>query len=637
MQDIYRDNRLSGKSNFVTADSIIHPYFCFVNRVLIDTIKEIAIPNMRNMLQSMLTVAINDYRTVEDGEVRSDIEANIAYIAIGLELLDPGKSLKLPGNASTLAREELMLIRTRRKAKSFIFGTEQNYAYFEPVGIYRHDRNLEDFYQAKEWLSMRFPVTDITVEEGEDKQSNSFRRSVLLYRSLSLANVLGRPTMQSWQTVCKVLQLLGSEPAYMRGKFLLPSDYQTVLLNDNTDLKVTLKRLSEPFFRTKLMLTLRKAQPVSLGAASIFDLEDSEGRDGAIASFHLFPQACDPELPWIREEAGNYSEQAEGLPEFPLSLVILNSWGAGQASNLLLANQAKIDRKVPKSVITLNRLTTQRLPGGTSKTIDDRRWQILSTLFNMPANSTPAVFRSECWMDRHMETAIAGWVDSIAAVAPQEAPDTNKSATSANSIPKTTGKRTFQYHYLDPVPDLYAKIGQDAQYLKSTVNTLGLNNSNYNKHFDDFIRLSNRLESIAKSEIKSMKLSTDDRMLLANIDLILSKISPPTPVTYSVPSFNHDKEPGSNNQVTEIHNGINFGIGRPALLYVILQNGTRATLARGAVYSFYEVNGKPIKAEQWARKLAFNSILPPPWTKLFDVIQDPSMLRTKQIKSTKKH
>src|ERR1700722_5676703 len=45
MADIYKDNRLRGKSNFVTLDAIIHPYLALRNAILAKVIEEHLAPD----------------------------------------------------------------------------------------------------------------------------------------------------------------------------------------------------------------------------------------------------------------------------------------------------------------------------------------------------------------------------------------------------------------------------------------------------------------------------------------------------------------------------------------------------------------------------------------------------------------
>ncbi len=103
MGELYRNNRLNGKPNFVTLDSIVHPYFATTNGLIAAVIEEHATPELKQILSAMLKASVEDYRNCEDAEIKDDIQRNLAFLIVALRLLDP--SIKLPdmGGASDLA------------------------------------------------------------------------------------------------------------------------------------------------------------------------------------------------------------------------------------------------------------------------------------------------------------------------------------------------------------------------------------------------------------------------------------------------------------------------------------------------------------------------------------------------------
>src|SRR5579883_776053 len=103
MADIYREARLSGKSIFVTADSIIHPYLAFTNRLLAEVVLSRMIPDLQALLQAMEKVAEADYRQADDAEVRNDAKCNLAFLSVALRLLDAHYQIPRVGNVPELA------------------------------------------------------------------------------------------------------------------------------------------------------------------------------------------------------------------------------------------------------------------------------------------------------------------------------------------------------------------------------------------------------------------------------------------------------------------------------------------------------------------------------------------------------
>ncbi len=55
---------------------------------------------------------------------------------------------------------------------------------------------------------------------------------------------------------------------------------------------------------------------------------------------------------------------------------------------------------------------------------------------------------------------------------------------------------------------------------------------------------------------------------------------------------------------------------------MLCQTSQGSMLVRGGVYTFYEVSGTPMRAEHLKRKLQYDLLRPPVWTRSFDVIQE---------------
>ncbi len=69
MSDLYRQNRLAAKANYVTIDCVVHPYLAFTNSIYAETIRKHLLPITRSLLFAMLKVAVNDYKQADDAEV----------------------------------------------------------------------------------------------------------------------------------------------------------------------------------------------------------------------------------------------------------------------------------------------------------------------------------------------------------------------------------------------------------------------------------------------------------------------------------------------------------------------------------------------------------------------------------------
>jgi hypothetical protein len=418
MSELYRDNRLAGRANYVTMDCVVHPYLAFTNRVFAETIRKHLIPIARSLLTAMLKVALSDYKQAEDAEVRADIECNIAFMSLPLKLMDPAFIIPAVGRVPQMVQADYDAVVFARPGRSAIFGRNEDFSFYRPLGWYRSSPDLFTFYRVKTWLSrMYYPINDVTFD-SEGTKANNFRRSVLLYRSLDLARIDGKPAMDSWMHLVKGMFLLGSQVENWQEKNLYAHDYKSVFKANSADLKVTLEALSEPLYRTKLLLAVRRQKPVSLGSTSIFDLEEAKVVKDVVAAFKFIPSTGAPEEPWMRYAAGLYPKPQLTTNVFPVALLDLNAWGAPQAANSLLDSSWAMDESMPRTVSELKRWVLRRAIAGQVQPVECRIWSILSPSWRLLPDGIQTVVRGQSWAVRRLETVFAAWLDNLVAIAP---------------------------------------------------------------------------------------------------------------------------------------------------------------------------------------------------------------------------
>jgi hypothetical protein len=442
MGDLYRDNRLKGKPNFVTLDSIVHPYFATTNGLIAAVIEEHAMPELKQVLHAMLKAAVEDYRNAEDAEIKDDIQRNLAFLIVAIRLIDPSTKLPDMGGATDLSDKEMNNIASGFKTRSEIFDREENFEALAPLGWFAKRQKLSSFYRCAQWISrMDFPLTDVTVDT-ETGSGNLFRRSVLLYRALDRATIGGKPAVASWQKLVSVWELFAASSLRNRQRTLLYTDFKAVVPGGTQDLKATLNSLASPFFRTKLLLSVRKQKPVGLGATSIFDLADSGGDDAQHASFRLMPLIEDPEIPWIRARAENYTDDERGTVWCPLSLLILHARGAQAATNILYNGVSVLQPDLNKSIPELERLVAKPKAGQTLTAAWERSWNILSGYFKQFPTEAQAPLKTDLWMSRHLESAFSGWVDAHIALADISQNSVAEKPDAANAAATGSGTTT---------------------------------------------------------------------------------------------------------------------------------------------------------------------------------------------------
>jgi hypothetical protein len=655
MADVYRDNRLRGKPNFVTVDCIVHPYFAFTNGVAAAVITKYAASDLELMLLGMFNCSAMQYKNSQDTDVRDDVEKNAAFLIVAMKLLHPDATIPTVGQANAMADSELKLIQNGKDAQSVIYGKQLDYSLFQPIGWAGSNPTLANFFKCYQWLSQNsFTLSDPAIGSAAGKDSassahaagggsagdksaaadhgaagdvmqlpaagdatagnaasNEFRRSILLYECLQQGQVGTAPAFAQWKKVAAVMDILGSG-AQPHDRILCPADYSATF---GADKRISLNSLSEPLYRTKLLLSVRRSKPIEVGSASIFNQAEQRTSSDTTAFFRLFRPTEDVEIAWLKERAHAYTpEGAEGF-ETPLALLDLYAHASAQASNILTDMIWHLDPALAKQLPPL--VKSLKGSGQQQYSVGQGRWQILEQYFRPFPDAAQPPLRTTPFLSRHIESAFAAWVDSKLSLLPLAPP----AAPSAASIPEpsttdgATSSGMANFQYLEPCPDLYRKIATDAKTFMQQLSDVGCLPDGAKEKFLDFSRLSSRLAGIADRELNYQAISQVDMKLLADIDLVLDKVSQPLPGTI----YLNNGQPGK---------GCNLCLGRVGYLHVLCRTTKGEMLCRGAVYTYYEIAGGPITPEHWDRKLQFAMVRPPSWTNEFDIVQEGSVVRT---------
>lgn len=638
--DLYRSNRLKKKSNFVTVDALMHSFLAMRNGILASTVVEHAYPELTALVAAMMKTTSADYNEADDAEVRGDLEKNLAFLSVGLRLLDPSLPSPQMGNATVLATKELQNIRSFQYRRSAIFGVDEDFSTYKPYGWYNSSTKLQNFFKAKQWFSrVSFQLSENSKAEGA---GDSFRRSALLFRALDRSSVGKEPGIQIWQRLNQIFAELGPIIS-TEIKTLTPADYKEVFKSSNGDLKMSLQGLAEPFYRTKLLLSVRRQRPVQISSTSIFDIESSHPERASQAAFRLFPIVEPAELDWLKQRSHRFAKEGSDVPPPPLALLNMHARGFAQATNVLGENIWKLDPTLVTVVPTLMQ-AVKKQPA------KDVVWQTFGSYFKMPVEAVQAVLKTNNWMTRKIESGFGAWVDNQIAMAPavpraldksdepfakqthdegSVSPRNSAGGTAANAAGTTPANPSGVSapsaplrHYVEPAPEVFRNMRNELARLTTKLNGLGYTAQQYQARRTELESVLTRLETIAAREVSGLNPLAQDGKFLSEIDLVLDKFSPPTAAALFLDNgvTNENEPKGTTNS------GASLVLGRPAMLFIIFQSGRSLTVARGAMYSYHELPGGPISTEHLERKMEFGFLTPPPWAEAFEVIQDQPTL-----------
>lgn len=617
---LYKWNRLQGKSSFITVDCLMHPYFGFKNALMGAVIEKYLYADMGHLLRATIAASIADFRLAEDEEVKDDIQRNLAYLSVGLKLLEPDSKLPDIGGVDELVNEDYKKVLAGKRAISHIFNQQIDFSDCRPWGWYQNSSKVRRFFRSYQWLSrVYFPLKNVSINT-KSGGGNKFRRAVLLYRALTLGRVYGKPALTYWGRIGNAFALCGMDN-YYRIHTILPTDLTSVLSRSRGDFDKLLKIVSHPYARTKLMLSIRKQRPVNLGSTSILEIGSNAKKEEDLEVIRFLPLIQPAELSWLKHVGHEYKTETEAPTPTPLSLLTMHGHGAVQATNLLSMQLETLDSRLLTAVPRLERIISLS-KGGRGQIETDKRWKLVSMMFRPYSEKSQAVLRSGLWQSRQLESAMGAWIDSFNAYTPVKMARAkeSQSSSSGNTANSASKSRPSNFHYLEPRPLMYQIMEDDLNVTKNTLNKLEIFPEEYASRLDDFQRLYGRLALIAKREVEGMPIMRSDFSLLSNIDLLLN------PVDSSLPSsifFNLGQK-----KKAEGGEGASIGIGNAGYLYMVCSTTQGATLCRGGVYTLFELAGGPFAKRHWDRKLKYDLLRPPIWARLFDYYRKKDTTRS---------
>ncbi|PWU02406.1 MAG: hypothetical protein C5B53_01685 [Candidatus Melainabacteria bacterium] len=642
---IYKQNRLDGFGNFVTVDSLMHPYLAHRNAIKVAVLSKSCYTQLKSLIAGMIAASISDYRETEDDEVKDDIQRNLAYLSVAMRLLAPEDKPEDFGGVEDLVKQDLANIQKGRVAPSAIFQRSENFAAYRPFGIYESSETLKNFFRCRQWLGrMFFPLTDVTINT-KSGGGNEFRRAVLLYRSLIKAKLAGAQGFAAWDKLHKALLLVEDGEPFKSGGDLLPDDFATAFLATEKSLKLTLDALSNPLTRTKLLLSLKSAESKQFTSTSIFQLSSKNQKEARNLAFRLLPPLNPLEFDWLNAQVIQEKDETSGFNALPAGLIFLHARGFRLADNILADNTWRLSQDLVFSLPTLESNVVAASQSAPLSNI----WQALVGAAKPVPDGAQAPMRTTIWLNRCLEFAAASWLDNWLAL-DKQAPTPAKERSPASVPANPPVRRMAGFNYLEPAPETFKRMSAGLLQFSQGLVELGIFPADLKERTADFHRLTERLSEIARKEAGKEALDRDDLQLLANIDRLLEKISSPSAanlfLTYGVPrpasttpnpvsakaaivlhsrsTDNQVVKENATSQPVSKFRGVNLGLGGPGTLYVLLKTARGQLLCRGAVYSFYEAPGDPISHPHWQRMLDYGLLKSPFWCDAFQVVDQAS-------------
>ena len=500
---------------------------------------------------------------------------NIAYLSVIISLLD-NSTASVPSSVLAVVQEELNLINSYSPAKSAIFDYKEDFSQYIPRGHYTRSAEFENYFKAMMYTGRMTFLTNGSFALDQT------RMAIALV--LSFDKTFGSDTLWSyWNSIydCTSFYVGFSDD-------LIPPDYLSVI----KELAITNNNLADD---SLIQSFIDKA--TALNHAQIVP-------DETIVGFRLMGQRFIPDS-YIFQELVHDKVENRLMPN---ALDILSVLHSHQAEQLL----QPVNQTYPDYSKQITKLRAEFDSFNDADWTQNLYWLWLYSLLpllNEDRTGYPGFMQSSAWTTKSLMTILGSWSelrhDTILYA--------KQSGTRLTSI-------SYPEHYVEPYPDLYARLQSLSTMLRDGLATRGLLIPELDTKLQDLTNIYANLSSLSIKELENQKLTQEEYSYIGSIFHRLSSISDFNKDVFDNITSEADSQMAI---IADVHTDPNtgkvleVGTGQPFIIYVIVQDHTGALrLTVGGTYSYYEFQWPltdRLTDETWHDMLASGSPVLPDW------------------------
>jgi len=611
---LYEENRYDAAPNFVTTDSILHTYHLYFNYLLKSLEEKEFYDLAYKLTQDMLNASVEQYEQLKDTYWETAAKRNVGFFSVALQLFGDGEN-EVHADVKREVDKELALIEKHQGfAESPVMSMDgetsydEDYSQYVPRGHYTKSEQLERYFKALMWygrLNFRLDEPDETV-------------SALLMVSAMNKNPEIR---KEWNKFFEVINFFVGQP-----DDLVFLDYEPVAIEafgDDLSIDVitkdsalfmdfveSAKQLRDPGINSMLVMGTILQPEMS-------EEEAVEERTEEIKGFRFFGQrfTIDASIfqKLICREVGNKDGTMECPKEdsrtLPKGLDITAAFGSDLAYKLL-DEMGETDYAKYQENLDGIKSGIQMLPK--EQWTENLYWGWMYTLKSLLpeyAEGYPQFMQSEDWKKKELITFLGNWTelkhDTILYAKQVYA------EMGGMPMPEEIDDRG----YVEPNPELYAKLVSLAQYMSEGLEQRGLLNEKNKEQLSKLYELLVNLTDISVKELENKELSEEEFELIRNYggslehfwyetfseeekqkgDLLINN---PAPLVADVAT-----DPNSGMVLEEATGYIDE-------IYVIFPVDGELRIGRGGVFSYYEFPwpmDDRLTDEKWRDEILFDA------------------------------
>ncbi len=603
----YETYRYSSIPVFITTDSMFHVYHLVFDKMLRDLETTSFIPMLKDLTATMVNASMDQYNQLKGIELEKLAGRNLAFFAVASNLL--GTNVTLPADIQQLVNEELALINEHTQTAPspiWYMGDEpkdevliEDYSQYTPRGHYTRSEELQQYFKAMMWYGrMTFRL----------KNAAETKRALLMIQALRSAPAVGgKSAIELWSGIYDpTVFIVGKADDLSFKEYGVISDQ---VYGD----KPALNKFADPALLEQFTSIAKKLPPPQVNSMWVWIWQD---REEATQGFRLMGQRFTLDAYVFGQVMWRKVGTLDQPRDLPKSLDLLAAMGSDEAARLLVDMG---ENKYLNFDTQSAKVRTEVSSLGLDSWTQNLYWSwlyALQPLFAVKGEQYPAFMRTQAWLHKDMQTALASWTELKH--------DTILYAKQVMAEMGGGPDGEPPKGYVEPNPEAYARLLALAQMTKSGLQERGLLDDVTGGNLDNLIEYLQFLLGITQKELNGEKLTDDEYWRISYyggwLEATTLAAADTDPNVPNSRDLNDQKSALVADVATGVGRVLEEGVGYPTLIYVVSPEAP-FHLTVGAVYTYYEFPmpvDQRMTDEQWRTMIeSGNTPDAPEWTSTF--------------------
>jgi hypothetical protein len=626
MNEAYIAFRKDNLPIFVTTDSILHTTHILFDYLLRTIEISQLMSDLNQLTRAMLKTSLEEYKIIDDEEVKKAACANIAFFSVAARLLNEREPI--PQYIKKGVDHEIKLIKNHEGfKKSPVVGYLEDYSQYVPRGHYTRNEEFRSYFKAMMWYGrIGFylnPSESLQITEELTKQLT--RQALLIVRALNNSSIEGKAALEVWKRIY--------EPTtFFVGKTddLDVHDYKDIAFKIYGKIP-GVKDLADELRLQRFTAEARKLRRPEILSTVVLNIEGDKGAKDITCGFRFMGQRFIPDsymfqnlvYPKVRSYTGSsrpftwVMSQVGPIRGFPRGLDIMAVLGSRYAEDIIKEEGDNEYKRYNEQLAKLKKEFDLKKEEWSSNLY----WSWLYCLKPLLSSSrvnVPPFIQSRAWGGKGLCTVLGSWAELRHDTILYAKQSYTMMATGLPPRPQLT------HGYVEPYPEVYNRVGGVIERMRKGLILRGILDKRIEENLMRYERLLDTLETISKKELSGEALTEEEYRTIWNIGSTLQSITEfPHDIMSRITSGTDEKMA----VIADVHTDPNSGqvleeaVGFPFIIYVRVSIKGKDQTVQGPVFSYYEFKqpmADRLTDEKWQKMLEEGQgPLLPRWTGKF--------------------